>query len=76
MAGFVVEKTGYTEEFHIGGTDISSLYKNRLGEIDYVQLDGDELNSILHRFNNIPMNVKRRVNIYRGEFARFIVENW
>lgn len=39
-----------------------------------VRVDGDELDYILDNFSNIPFS-QRRVQIWRGEFARFIAEN-
>lgn len=44
--------------------------------IESVAISGDDLHHILHTFNNIPMNVKTEENIYRGEIAIFILENW
>lgn len=44
--------------------------------IESVMISGDELDHILKSFNNIPMNVKKGTSVYRGELARFIMENW
>ena len=42
--------------------------------ITMVQADGHELNELIHTFSNVPWSTAR-VNKWRGEWARFIVEN-
>jgi len=40
-----------------------------------IQADGDELGYILHNFKNIPSGMNS-VQIWRGDLARFIIDNW
>jgi hypothetical protein len=75
MAGFIEMKDGRNIEFHIG-----QVPEYRVGgmidEVVSVQLDGDELAHLSHSFNNIPFNVKVKVQVWRGDLAKFIIENW
>ena len=42
-----------------------------------VQADGDELMHIFNNFTNIPWpNKSKRVVVWYGDMAKFIVENW
>lgn len=45
-------------------------------EIISVQADGDELDYVKVMFTNIPFNNSCRVQIWHGEFARFIIRNF
>lgn len=44
-------------------------------KVKFVQADCGELTYIYDRFTNIPRPGDKRVVKWRGEFARFIVEN-
>lgn len=79
MAGFIEMKDGTNVEFHIGQTPeyrLADADKGGIENIVSVQLDGDELERIPHAFNSIPFAVSLRVQTWRGDFAKFIIENW
>lgn len=40
-----------------------------------VQADGDELRSLLNQFTHIPFSKFERVQIWKGDFAQFIIDN-
>lgn len=74
MAGYIENEFGKTLlGFHMGTKPWQLV---NIEEVAMVQLDGDELEHVYRNFNNIPMNVKRRVNVWRGDMAKFIIENW
>jgi hypothetical protein len=68
---YVIGKNGKTiAGWHVG----EKMSKINFDEIAGVQADCDELYFIISSFSNIPYSEKR-VQIWRGDFARFIVEN-
>ena len=73
MAGFIEFTDGNFIEFHIGETPRRRCF---IEDIVSVRLDGDELDYIPRNFNNIPYNLKLKVQVWRGDMAKFIIENW
>lgn len=55
---------------------VSTIGFNYGDKIQYVQASGLHAHKILNRFNNIPFSHDSDSQTYRGEIARFIVENW
>lgn len=75
MAGYIEYLTGkgiYTKEFHIGQTPLSDIDAR---SIVSVQLDGDELDHFYDTFQNFP-TTRKAVQVWRGDLAKFILENW
>lgn len=66
------QKATRTIGWHVGA-DIP--YFNESHTVTVVQADGDELEYITANCYNIPVNVKKRVNRWHGEFANFIARN-
>ena len=67
----IVTTSKYEETFHVGDK-IPRWYSSEVKEI---QANGDELEHILSKNNNIPTSSKRVVRWY-GDHAKFIVGNW
>lgn len=61
-------------EWHISEPVPEGVHKN-LNHLEYISVDGDELDHIKTKFTNLPMANHKRVVSWRGELARFIVEN-
>lgn len=69
---YLIEKsTQTTIRWHVGET---TDFK-KFAQFDLVKADGDELDYIKANFSNIPFSNKR-VNIWEGEYARFIINNF
>ena len=64
-------------EWHIGEStgDINNRAKDTPELVLLVQADGDELYHIQTTFEGIPFCKNVRVQSWRGEFARFILDN-
>lgn len=74
MAMFFSENGG---PLNIGSPDNilrSSAYLALMNKEYFLQADGHELEYILSNISNIP-RASRSVITWRGEFARFIIEN-
>jgi hypothetical protein len=61
-------------ERHVPLTQRGVLGNIPIEAVVTVQADGHELDEIIHTFSNVPWSTAR-VNKWRGEWARFIVEN-
>ena len=78
MGAYVQLKDGRNIEFGIG-TNPHTLLANAdatLNSIVAVQLGGDELKHLKNSFSNLPYGLTRFVQVWRGDFAKFIIENW
>ena len=53
-----------------------SLSSSDIDNIEEVSADGDELDYINANFENIPNCRHKRVVVWKGETARFIVRHW
>lgn len=73
----VKHRTPYVKEFHIGDDVLiaKEIKENGIESIVSVKADGRELEHIIGFFKNIPSN-DRAVNTWRGDLAKFILENW
>jgi hypothetical protein len=79
MAGYIEMKDGTNVEFHIGQTPEYRLAEFEKGDVENiasVQLDGDELEHVAVHITGIPFNIGLRVQTWRGDSAKFIIENW
>ena len=65
----IVTTTAYVLTYHVGEV----IHPE--GEVIEIQADGDELNHIYDNFKGIPWS-NRRVVIWRGNVAQFIIDNW
>ena len=71
MAGFLTKKDGTQSQFHLG----VQFTSNDARDAVEVQLDGDELQHVQNTMSNLPM-ASRRVVVYFGDHAKFIISNW
>jgi hypothetical protein len=65
-------------DFHVGDhTNLGYWVENYGDAIKLIQADGDEFSHIYNCFHEtIPCNLKKSVHIWRGDWAKFIMENW
>jgi len=70
-------KDGSHVDWHVNESSPSeSCYGDiRDGNVNSVWADGHELDYICANFQNVPFRHDQRVVTWRGEMARFIVEN-
>ena len=71
MALYVDRDDGTYITWHIGQSPEFQIWNG----IRTVQADGDELEHIQNNFTSIPMRTGKRVVIWHGEMAQFIVDN-
>jgi hypothetical protein len=74
MSGFIEMKNGKCHEFHMGEIP-NYIIGSRIDEVCSLQLDGTELEHVYRFFNNIPFS-QVRIQVWRGDMAKFIIENW
>jgi hypothetical protein len=68
-----------TETWHDGEAVPVNHIQDLHGLVEFkvlsVQADGGELDHIRHAFTNLPFNYSRRVQVWHGDFAEFILRN-
>lgn len=56
--------------------DLGFYAENYSHCLNRIIFTGNDRLTLLNEFNHIPMNMRSKVAIYRGDFALFIMENW
>lgn len=72
MTIYIQNKNGKTDTWRL---EERKTFIYAIDFIELIEVDGDELDEIRLRFDNIPLPKHRNTVIWRGEFARFIMEN-
>lgn len=70
MAAFFSFSSGKTVEWHVG-EKVPVLPH----ECMMIQMDGDELGSILAKFSGLPVALKKRLMVWRMPWSQFIYDN-
>ena len=78
MYGFVtVMEKGRETDYEFWLENDPKVYvSGEMENLVSVQLDGDELAHVKENFSGIPHSKYKIVQIFRGDIAKFIVENW
>ena len=64
-------------EYNIGENTNLPYWAAHYGDaIDCVEVSDDALEVLRYKFSGLPDKPHATTVIYRGEFARFILENW
>lgn len=74
MALYILVEGNHVLEWHVGEGSLKGKVPGVTSVIS-VSADGDELHKIQIEIDGIRKAMKNRVVIWRGEDARFIVEN-
>lgn len=69
---YITFSDGQYFNWHVG-TPLGKI--RNIQEVVEVQADGDELDHIESAFTGLPLAPKKRVVVWTGDFARFIVGN-
>lgn len=64
-----------TYQWHVGEEKQKLIFKENALAVIQVQADLDELAYILSKFRNIPHVANSRVEVWYGDFAKFIAAN-
>jgi hypothetical protein len=61
-------------EYHLGAGQLQTHILD-MDKVTAVQADGDELEMIQKQLAYFPISLRARVQIWRGDLAKFIVDN-